>query len=237
MFNRRNRLGFVGAMMLLACAPAAQAQWAVVDVGAITQLIQQVETMQQQLSTAQSQLSQSRTEFSAITGGRGMERLLSGTQRNYLPSTWNELQSVLQGSAGSYGMLSASVQSLMTANAVLSAQQAAALSANQRAQLDAARRSAALAQATSRDALANSSQRFAALQQLIDAIPGASDPKAILDLQARIAAEQGMLQNEHSKLDILAQVAQADERSRQQQLREQAIADIGSFRRLPPMGL
>jgi type IV secretion system protein VirB5 len=237
MFNRRNRLGFVGAMMLLACAPAAHAQWAVVDVGAITQLIQQVETMQQQLSTAQSQLSQARTEFSAITGGRGMERLLSGTQRNYLPSTWNELQSVLQGSAASYGALSASVQSLMTANAVLSPQEAAALSATQRAQLDAARRSAALAQATSRDALANSSQRFAALQQLIDTIPGASDQKAILDLQARIAAEHGMLQNEHSKLDILSQVAQADERSRQQQLREQAIADIGSFRRLPPMGL
>ncbi|MDB6103300.1 MAG: conjugal transfer protein TrbF [Gammaproteobacteria bacterium] len=237
MFNLHNRLALIGAMILLACAPAAQAQWAVVDVGAITQLIQQVETMQQQLSTAQSQLSQARTEFGAITGGRGMERLLSGTQRNYLPSTWNELQGVMQSSAGSYGTLSASVQSLMTTNAVLSPQQAAALSATQRAQLDAARRSAALAQATSRDALANSSQRFASLQQLIDAIPGASDPKAILDLQARIAAEQGMLQNEHSKLDTLSQVAQADERSRQQQLREQAIADIGSFRRLPAMGL
>jgi type IV secretion system protein VirB5 len=237
MFTVRNRFGLVALFMFSLIAPAAHAQWAVVDVGAITQLVQEVQTMQQQLSTAQSQLSQARSEFSAITGARGMERLLSGTKRNYLPSTWDELQSVSQGSGGSYGALAASVQSLISANAILSTQQAAALSPAQRAQLDADRRAAALAQATSRQALANSSQRFSSLQQLIDAIPGANDQKAILELHARIGAEQGMLQNEHSKLDLLSQVAQADERARQQQLREQAIADVGSFRSLPPMGL
>ena len=56
-------------------------------------------------------------------------------------------------------------------------------------------------QVTSRQALQVSSERFASLQQLIDAIPTATDPKAILDLQARIAAEQAMLQNEQTKLD------------------------------------
>ena len=42
-------------------------------------------------------------------------------------------------------------------------------------------------QSLSHEALANSSGRFAALQQLIDAIGGASDQKAILELQARIS--------------------------------------------------
>ena len=63
----------------LAAAPAAHAQWAVIDVSALTQLMQQVQTMQQQLSTAQNQLSQARSEYNSITGGRGMERLLGGT--------------------------------------------------------------------------------------------------------------------------------------------------------------
>jgi hypothetical protein len=36
---------------------------------------------------------------------------------------------------------------------------------------------------------------------------------------------------------VLHQVAQAEELARQQRLREQALADIGSLRRLPPMGL
>ena len=58
---------------------------------------------------------------------------------------------------------------------------------------------------TSRQALEVTSERFASLQQLIDAIPGATDPKAVLDLQARIAAEQAMLQNEQTKLMVLYQ--------------------------------
>jgi type IV secretion system protein VirB5 len=92
-------------------------------------------------------------------------------------------------------------------------------------------------QMMTRQALARTSSRFAALQQLIDAISGASDQKAILDLQARIQAEQGMLQNESTKLQVLYQLSQAEELSRRQRTREQAISSIGSLRRLPPIGL
>ena len=53
------------------------------------------------------------------------------------------------------------------------------------------------------------SDRFTSLQQLISAIGGATDQKASLDLNARIAAEQGMLQNEQTKLQVLYQVAQS----------------------------
>ena len=61
----------------------------------------------------------------------------------------------------------------MTSNAVLTPAQVAALSPTEQAQLAAARQSAALLQATSRAALANSSDRFASLQQLISAIGSA----------------------------------------------------------------
>ena len=81
------------------------------------------------------------------------------------------------------------------------------------------------------------SRRFQSIQQLINAISRASDQKAILDLQARIQAEQGMLQNEATKLGILYQTAQAEEWARKQRVREQAIASIGSLRDLPPLEL
>jgi type IV secretion system protein VirB5 len=210
---------------------------AVIDAGAIAQLIQQIQTLNQQLSTARDQLTQARDEFRSITGGRGMEQLLGGTARNYLPPNWAELQSVLQGATSSYGALSASVQSVTNANAVLTAEQVAALSPEERQQLEAARRSAAMLQVLAREALATTSARFTSIQQLINAIPAATDQKAILDLQARIGAEQSMLQNEHTKLDVLYQAAQAEEWARRQRVREQAIADIGSLRRLPPLGL
>lgn len=225
------------SLLLLACAPCAHAQWAVIDVGAITQLIQQAITMEQQLSTAKNQLSQARDEFNAMTGGRGMEGLASGINRNYLPADWSQLQGVLQGTAGAYSALNAALNSIIQANAVLTPADIASLSPNEREHLEAARRSAALLQATSREALATTSQRFASIQSLISAISGAHDQKAILDLQARIAAEQGMLQNEQTKLNTLYQIAQSEQWAREQRIREQAIADVGSFRDLPPLGL
>jgi type IV secretion system protein VirB5 len=72
---------------------------------------------------------------------------------------------------------------------------------------------------------------------LIDAIPQATDEKGILDLAARIDAEEGMLQNEQTKLNVLGQAAQSGEWVRRQRARERAITDIGSLRTLPAMGL
>jgi len=236
----RNRvlLGvLLAAFSALGVPKPAHAQFAVIDVASLGQLIQQVSTLEQQVATARSQLSQAQSEYAAITGSRGMHLLLTGVNRNYLPANWGELSQVMSGASARFPALSADVSALMTANAVLTPAQVASLSPTQQAQLAAARQSPALLQAMARAALANSSDRFASLQQLISAIGGATDPKASLDLTARITAEQGMLQNEHTKLQLLFQVAESEERARAQRLREQAMADQGSLRRLPPMGL
>lgn len=221
----------------LGITPVAHAQWAVVDVGAIAQLVQQVNTMRQQLETTRDQLQQTRATLDSMRGGRGMEQLLSGTARNYLPSDWQQLAAVLDQASTGYGTLSAELQRLINTNAILTPQQVGALSPAERSQLEAARRSAAMLQALTREALSATSRRFDSIQQLIDAIPRASDQKGILDLQARIQAEQGMLQNEATKLGVLYQAAQAEEWARKQRVREQAIASIGSLRDLPPLGL
>jgi type IV secretion system protein VirB5 len=219
-----------------AVRPAA-AQWAVIDVASVAQLVQQYQTLQQELTTVQDHLAQARQEYASLTGGRGMERLLAGQVRNYLPSSWAALSGTMQGAGGAYGGLGASAQSILAANAVLAGPTLARLSPTERAHLDGARHSTALPQALTRQALATTSGRFSSLQQLIDAIPTAGDPKAILDLQARIAAEEGMLTNEGSKLQVLYQAAQAEAASQHQRRDEQAIADIGSLRALPAMGL
>jgi type IV secretion system protein VirB5 len=229
-------LPLIAILTFGAVRPAA-AQWAVIDVASLAQLIQQYETMQQQLSTVQSHLAQARQQYAALTGGRGMELLLSGTQRNYLPSDWAAVSGALQGASGAYGGFGASAQGILTANAVLAGPTLARLSVSERAHLDGARRSPALLQAVTHQALATTSNRFASLQQLINAIPSASDPKAVFDLQARISAEQGMLTNEGSKLQVLYQATQAEAWAQHQRRDEQAIADIGSLRALPPMGL
>ena len=214
----------------VAAAPTARAQWAVVDVGAIAQLIQQLQIMERQLTTSRGQLLSTQQVLQAMSGDRGMENLLSGTQRNYLPTNWAQLLVVLLGRpTGTYAGLSGSVQSNVAANAVLSPQQLAALSSSDQQQIQAARQWSAMQQAVSQAALANTSGRFAALQTLISAISTAKDQKASLDLQARISAELGMLQNEQTKLQVLSQAMQAQESSLRQQQTERAIAGQGNF--------
>jgi type IV secretion system protein VirB5 len=201
---------------------------AVVDAAAIAKLASQIETLEAQLQQAQA-------EFDSMTGGRGMEGLLAGTVRNYLPADWATLEAALRAAGTS--PLGRQVDALVTANAILSAAQVGTLSAEERETLDSARRSAALLQVTTREALERTSERFDALEELIGAIGTAGDQKAVLDLQARIAAEQSMLQNEQTKLLVLFQLAHAEELARKQRARERAIAGIGALRRLPPVGL
>src|SRR5688572_11467084 len=212
-------------VMALACALEASpvhAQFAVIDVNAIVQMAQQLSVLRDQLANARNQLTQAQAQFAALTGSRGMERLLEGATRNYLPPDWAVFERTLRRVETSYAALGAQVEAVIQGNAVLTPEQTAHLVPDQREQLEAARQSAALLQVTSRQALQVSSERFSTLQALIDAIPTATDSKAALDLQARIAAEQAMLQNEHTKLMVFYQTVEAEERAREQRARELA---------------
>ena len=198
-----------------------------IDVGAIVQLVQEVEQMEQVLQTAQNELNQAKQEYQSITGLRGMQNLLSNINRNYLPTTWAQLP---------IGLASP-IQSQVNTNAVLTSAQVAALSPAEQQQLNAARGNAALLQVATQQAYATTSSRFASVQTLINAIPSATDQKGILELQARIQAEQGMLQTDSTKLNLLYQAAQAQELARRQSALEQVVSGVGNLRTLPALRL
>jgi type IV secretion system protein VirB5 len=226
---RRNMQWIISCLIVsFAGTQAARAQFAVIDAGAIVQLIQQVQTTAQQLETAKDQLLQARQALQTMTGARGMEQLLGGINRNYLPVDWPQMTQALQGS-GAYSALSNDQQSIMAATAVLSAQRLAMMSSSAQQLIQSSRQWSAMQQALSHQSLVNASNRFASIQTLISSIPTAGDQKAILDLQARISAELGMLQNEQTKVQILSQSMQAQQTALLQQAREQAIAAHGRF--------
>ena len=222
-------------VLVLLMAPVAHAQWAVVDVGAINQLVQEVSVMRQTLSSTEQTLNEERSQYAAMTGSYGMSALLSGQNQNYLPTGWSQLQAVLQGAAGAYGALASAMQQLMVSNAVLTPGEVAGLSPAEQSQLESERQSAALFQAETRLALSTTSARFASLQTLVAAIPQAQTQKAVLDLQARIGAEETMLENDQTKLGVLYAMARANREAAREQVREEAIAGIGSFSNLPPL--
>jgi type IV secretion system protein VirB5 len=214
-------------MSMAGFAPQAKAQFAVIDVASIAQLIQEVQQMQQALQVAQNQLNQAQQAYQSMTGLRGMQNLLSNVNRNYLPSTWSQLPTAL----------AAPLQAQISSNAVLTPAQVAALSPAEQQQLNAARTNAALLQVAAQQAYSTTSGRFASVQTLINAIATATDQKGILELQARISAEQGMLQNDSSKLSVLYQAAQAQEWANRQTASEQVVAGVGNLRTLPALQL
>ena len=213
------------------------AQFAVIDVAAVGQLVTEVQQLERELEVARNTLTQAQQAYAAITGGRGMQLLLANTERNYLPTTWVQLQNAMNGAGGAYGVLAADVNATVTRNAILTPAVIAQMDPQVAAQLTARRRSVALLEALARASLANTSNRFASIQQLINAIPTAVDEKGILDLQARIGAEEGMLQNENTKLQELYRAAQVESETERERSDELALASIGTVAGLPPMGL
>jgi type IV secretion system protein VirB5 len=236
MLHRTRWFAVVG-LMALSAVPVARAQIPVTDVGAIVQLIAQLEQLQQQLTVARDTLRQAEDAYESMTGQRGMERLLDGAVRNYLPEDWLELERAMRGASAAQSALAREINRILEQNAVLSEASLGAFAPADRGEIDAARRSAAMLQALSSQALANTSEKFGSLDELIRAIGRADDPKAISELQARIGAEQGMLQNEANKLFVLHQAAQAQELTRRQRERERAIAGVGRLRDRPSLGL
>ena len=165
----------------------------------------------------------------AVNDGRSRHGTAALRDHTQLSSHQLVATSSASQGGGTYPGLAADVRSAVNSNAVLSPAQLATLSASDQQQILAARQTVALRQSLAQEALANSSARFAAIQSLIAAISTADDQKAILDLQARISAELGMLQNEQTKLQVLALASQAQESADAQREREQAIAGQGRF--------
>ncbi len=84
----------------------------------------------------------------------------------------------------------------------------------------------AIYQAMAQEAYARTQIRYKNIQDMLDDIKNSKEPKEVLDLQARIQAEQAMLLNEQNQLLALSQLQQS-----QHDMHAQRMYDLQSFRR------
>ncbi|KFA32187.1 type IV secretion system protein, partial [Xanthomonas vasicola] len=70
------------------------------------------------------------------------------------------------------------------------------------------------------EAYAAAKSRLDQINSLMGQINQTQDPKAIAELQGRIASEQAMIANEQTKLQLFQMMAQADEKLHEQRQRE-----------------
>jgi len=175
-----------GAHMGLSQANQMQtmAQWA-----------QQIIEMKNQYDELQRQWEKMDEMQGLMTGARGMGTPDVGGVNSQIPGTLDGLYS------GSYG----------DSESIMQSERVTATNANtQEALTERSFRSTAVETSLARNSYQGGIQRLNSIQGLIAKINQTKDPKAIQDLQARIQAEQAIISNESTKLQMLAKANEAE---------------------------
>lgn len=171
-------------------AGGAHAQIPTTDLASLIQQVQQVASWAQQLKAMADQVEQYKQQLNALTGTRNLGQLL----RNPLLQEYfqgNETPSV-QMLKQLYGGNPCAV--LTDPAAAQACQNVSAQPYNDYEQIG--------------RALSVANQKPQQIQSLIDEIDQTDDPKAIAELQARIAGEQAAMQNENIKMQLTLQQMQ-----------------------------
>lgn len=197
-------------------ASTAQSQEAVIDAAAIGQLAAQAATLGKQLTEAKNQVTQLKKTYDSFTGSRDLGTIMNNPAlRNYLPQDWQKVyDSVKQGG---YAGLSGTAKTMY--NQVFDSCKHITID-DERLACEASAVKGAQDKGFAMDAYSKAQDRMDQIDQLMAKVNDTQDPKAIAELQARIAAEQANIQNEQTKLQMYAMVASAEDKMQQQNKRE-----------------
>ncbi|MGO3869273.1 MAG: P-type DNA transfer protein VirB5 [Alcaligenes sp.] len=210
------------AVSFVLISSQALAQIPVTDGAAIkTSVQQQVETMAKwklQYDQMVSQIDQMKQEYQSITGVRGLGDVLNNPAlRDYLPDDWQGVYDSVK--SGGYAGLSGRAGQVYNDNKIYDTcvnhtDEQSRISCEAQAVKGAQDKAFAL------DAYDKAKERLGQIDGLMQEINRTQDPKSIAELQGRIAAEQALIQNEQTKLQMYSMVASAEDRLQQQRQRE-----------------
>jgi type IV secretion system protein VirB5 len=228
MISKIKFLSVIGvAGWMLFGSHAAHAQIPVTDGVSIAQSVtQQVETIAKwklQYDQMLSQIEQSKQQYESLTGSRGLGNVMNDPQyRDYLPGNWQAVYDSVK--SGGYSGLSGTARTVYDQNKVFDSC-GHIVSTQQRTACEARAVKASQDKGFALDAYAAAKGRINQIDQLMDKINQTQDPKAIAELQGRIAAEQANIQNEQTKLQLYSMVAAAEEKVQVQRAREMSMQD------------
>ncbi|CAJ7575859.1 P-type DNA transfer protein VirB5 [Burkholderia pseudomallei] len=206
----------------IAMSSAAFAQIPVTDGASIAQQVAaQVETVakwKMQYDQMVSQINQMKQQYDSLTGSRGLGQIMNNPAlRDYLPQDWQGVYDAVK--TGGYSGLTGRAQSIYESNKVYDAC-ASFADAQQRTACEAHAVKPSQDKGFALDAYDKAKGRLNQIDQLMGQINATTDPKAIAELQGRIAAEQAMIQNEQTKLQLYSMVSQAEDKIQRQRQRE-----------------
>lgn len=206
---------------------SAHAQIPVTDLASLNQQIQQVVAWGQQIQGMKDQLTQQQQLFNSMNGTRGIGQLLNSQElKNALPADWQKVYSSIQ--SGGYAGLTGTAKAIRDANAIYDCNSGAAGTV---ARCNRELNKVAQDKAFASHAYAAAQRRLDNIQALMGQIDITTDAKQIFELQARMQAENGMIQNEQTKLMMFKMMAESEDKLIAQQKREQDMKDMSNRNR------
>lgn len=220
------RLLLIGACVLTPLAPA-RADLPVIDNANLGQLIKQVQQAAQQIQLLQVQ--QVMSIYNAVSHitdlGSAVSALGMLGIQNPLPVNPSAVQSLLSGRGSVEGM-TGSIGSLFNSNWDASHVYTPTGTSYEAGLTQRSATSIAGIQGLAGQLYQSMAQRLPLLQELQDRLNGTKDPKDVLDLQARLQAEQSYIQTQGVQAQTLAMMQVAAYQNRQQERDEQRQKDI-----------
>lgn len=205
--RRKRPLGPVARRSLAALASALCFSTAnaagipVLDVSNLGQAILMVQNLK-------AQIDQLRSQYDALTGNRGLGMILNNQMlRNYLPDQWQSIYDQVKG--GSLQGISNTALQISRAEGLLGD----APTSGQKRYFDVIAANKAMAIEAYNATLG----RLNNIQALMQQSNLTQDPAAKADLQNRWAAEYTMVQNEQTRLNLMAQLQQTELRLAEEQ--------------------
>jgi type IV secretion system protein VirB5 len=222
---RVSRFLIAAALAGLPASGFAQQGVPVFDAGAIAKHVEQISKLTEQIKTMEAQLTQAKQlyeSFNKLTDVNDIASLLSSEEfRKHLPKEFGEIEKLVSGGGGS---LAGIVDRYLDQNR---AYQGGDANSFYRTELDRIARQTGAKHSIGQSVYDTASKRIDGLEELRQKITGSKDAKDVLDLSARIQAEQALLQNEVLRMQGLAMVQQArgDMDGQRQKERERQLVD------------
>lgn len=174
----------------------------------LIEMKKQVETLTSQLKVAQDQLAQAKQlydSFNKFTNANDVASLLNSSEfRKYLPGEFAQIEGLIKGSGS--GSFASSIDSYLSQNRVYTASPGNSFYASE---LDRIARQTGAKHSLGQAVYDTASRRIDQLEELRRQISSSKDAKEVLDLSARLQAEQALLQNDVLRLQGLTMIQRA----------------------------
>ena len=217
------------AFVIALSNPAVRAQGIqVIDIATLTQTIMQVMNDITEIENQVQQISQLQSQVNSINGTRNLGNVFnSPALQNYVPpDAYLALNAV---NASGYAGLTPTARALRDSAIVYNCMD---LSGAARTSCQAVLAQPYQQKGLLQDAMTAAAGRLGQIRALMNQVNATSDQKSVLEIQARIGAENAMLAHEMSQIQMLQGMADSEERIARSRDRERQYQMLGRTGRI-----